>query len=271
MVRDAVRTLAQMLATVVVELAAWSARTRVGHAPEVVVVALVGIAPARHARLGHAHLVAPDVPRLVVVRVRRYANPIERNLVDLGQQLDRPLDCFALEVVAEAPVAEHLEEGVVARRAANLLEVIVLAGHAQAALHVDSARVRPFVDPGQDVLERNHARVDEEQRRVAGWDQRAARHDRVPALGEEVDKVLAYLRRGHAWNARALLAEPVFWHPLRVGETHFSGSAPDPMWAAHPRSAGDVPPQSLTPLNRRLDAAHVADRRSHPLSQRLRR
>ena len=214
-----------MLATVVVELAARPARTRVGHAPEVVVVALVSVAPTRHARLRHADLVAPDVPRLVVVRIRGDADALERDLVDLSQQLDRPLDRFALEVVAEAPIAEHLEEGVVARRTADLLEVIVFAGHAQAALHVHGARVRPFVDAGQHVLERDHARVHEEQRLVAGRDQRSARHDRVSTLGEEVDETLPDLRGGHARKVRALFAEVVFWHRLRVGETHFSGSA----------------------------------------------
>ena len=48
-----------------------------------------------------------------------------------GQEVPRPVDGVALEVVAEAPVAEHLEEGVVPWRPADLLEVVVLAGHAQ--------------------------------------------------------------------------------------------------------------------------------------------
>ena len=51
------------------------------------------------------------------------------------------MDRLALEVVAEAPVAEHLEERVVARRPTDLLEVVVLAGDAQAALVVDRPRV----------------------------------------------------------------------------------------------------------------------------------
>ena len=55
------------------------------------------------------------------------------------------MDRLALEVVAEAPVAEHLEERVVARRPADLLEVVVLAGDAQAALVVDRAVVRRAV------------------------------------------------------------------------------------------------------------------------------
>ena len=104
------------------------------------------------------------------------------------EQLPRPVDGLALEVVAEAPVPEHLEEGVVARRAPDLLEVVVLAGDAQAALVVDGARVRALLGPGQRVLELHHPRVREEQRLVAGRDEGSARHDRVAALGEEVDE-----------------------------------------------------------------------------------
>ena len=58
-----------------------------------------------------------------------------------GQELPRPVDRLALEVVAEAPVAEHLEERVVTWRAPDLLEVVVLAGDPQAALDIDRARV----------------------------------------------------------------------------------------------------------------------------------
>ena len=59
------------------------------------------------------------------------------------------VDRIALEVVAEAAVAEHLEEGVVARRAPDLLEVVVLAGDAQGALVVDRARVAARLGAGQ--------------------------------------------------------------------------------------------------------------------------
>ena len=55
------------------------------------------------------------------------------------RKLPRPVDRVALEVVAEAPVAEHLEQGVVPRRPADLLEVVVLAGHPEAALDVHGA------------------------------------------------------------------------------------------------------------------------------------
>jgi hypothetical protein len=57
------------------------------------------------------------------------------------------VDGLALEVVAERPVAEHLEEGVMARGAPDLLEVVVLAGDPETALVVDRAVVRRVSAP----------------------------------------------------------------------------------------------------------------------------
>ena len=108
------------------------------------------------------------VPGDLVVRVGRRGQPLAGDAEVAGQEVPGPVDRLALEVVAEAPVAEHLEEGVVARRPADLLEVVVLAGDAQAALVVDRPRVRARLGADQDVLELDHARVGEQQRRVAG-------------------------------------------------------------------------------------------------------
>ena len=80
----------------------------------------------------------PDVPGHVVVRVGRGRQPLARDAEVAGQEVPGPVDRLALEVVAERPVAEHLEERVMAGRPADLLEVVVLAGDAQ-----DSAGSRP--------------------------------------------------------------------------------------------------------------------------------
>ena len=58
----------------------------------------------------------------------------------LGQQLVGEGDGVGLEVVAEGEVAQHLEEGVVARGAAHVLEVVVLAAGAHALLRAGGAR-----------------------------------------------------------------------------------------------------------------------------------
>ena len=89
-----------------------------------------------------------------------------------------------------------------ARRAPDLLEVVVLAGHAQAALVVDGPVVRARLRAGQDVLELDHAGVREQQRLVAGRDEARAGHDRVAALGEELDEPAADLGGGQRDDAR---------------------------------------------------------------------
>jgi hypothetical protein len=83
----------------------------------------------------------------------------------------RPQDRLLLEVVAEAPAAEHLEEGVVVRVHTNVLEVIVLAARADAPLRVGGAGqpghgVVRVALPEEGRLELVHAGVAEEQRRV---------------------------------------------------------------------------------------------------------
>src|SRR5213075_1165576 len=45
--------------------------------------------------------------------VDRGVKPVLRELPDFGDEFPRPVNGFALEVIAEAPVAEHFEERVV--------------------------------------------------------------------------------------------------------------------------------------------------------------
>ena len=52
----------------------------------------------------------------------------------LGDQGPGVVDRLLLEVVAERKIAEHLEEGVVARGIADIVEVVVLAAGAHAFL-----------------------------------------------------------------------------------------------------------------------------------------
>jgi hypothetical protein len=94
---------------------------------------------------------------LVIVGVHGRCDAVRVQPELIGQQLPGPVNRVALEVVAEAPVAEHLEQRVVARRAADLLEVVVLAGHAQAELRVDRTDVIELLLAGQHTLERRHA------------------------------------------------------------------------------------------------------------------
>jgi hypothetical protein len=163
--------------------------------PPVLLVPVGKVAPAHEALRREADLVAPDFEGDVVGRVRGRRQSLGRDPEVTGQELPAPVDGLALEVVAEAPVTEHLEEGVMARRATDLLEVVVLAGDTQAALVVDRTRVAAALLPSEDVLELDHAAVREQQRLIAGRDEARARHDRVSTFGEELDEALPKLRR----------------------------------------------------------------------------
>ena len=58
----------------------------------------------------------------------------------LREQLPGPVDRLGLEVVAEAPVSQHLEESVVVSVVADILEVVVFASGADALLRIGRAR-----------------------------------------------------------------------------------------------------------------------------------
>ncbi len=112
---------------------------------------------------------------------------------DFGEQLPGPGDRFLLEVVAERPVAEHLEEGVVVGVLADVVEIVVLAAGADALLRVGGPLVGPRAGAEEDVLELVHAGVGEQQRRIVVAARRGDDGTKVwPCfLHEEVDELLA--------------------------------------------------------------------------------
>jgi hypothetical protein len=57
----------------------------------------------------------------------------------LGDQVPGSSIATFLEIVAEGEIAEHLEEGVVARGVADIVEIVVLAAGAHAFLRGDGA------------------------------------------------------------------------------------------------------------------------------------
>ena len=82
--------------------------------------------PSRCSRSGGSLIsFEPDAGRLVVVEIDRGRELFGRQAEPLlaGQELPGPVDRLALEIVAEAEVAQHLEEGVVVGRAADVVDV----------------------------------------------------------------------------------------------------------------------------------------------------
>ena len=101
------------------------------------------------------------------------------------------MERVALEIVPKTPVAQHLEEGVMACRVAHVFQIVVLATRTQAGLHRGGADVGAFVGSEKDVLELDHARVGEHQSRIIAGHQRARCHHGVSLGLEEVKKYLA--------------------------------------------------------------------------------
>ena len=176
---------AELGAAVVVDLRARTARTG-AMLPEVVL-----LAEAEDALGRDADLLVPDFERLVVVNVdgRVQAVRVDADPVRARQELPAPVDRFALEVIAEGEVAEHLEEGAVARGLADVFDV---AG-ADALLAGGDAAARRLLLAGEIRLHRRHAGVDEQKRRVVLRDERKARQAKMTLGLEETEVHLAQL------------------------------------------------------------------------------
>ncbi len=248
-VRDAFRTLGQVGTAIEVDLGARSTGPDVGHPPPVLLVASHEVAPADQALGRQPDLVLPDRVGNIVGRVDGGGQAMGGYPQVAGQELPRPVDRVALEIVAEAPVAEHLEQRVMARRPADLLEVVVLAGHAQAALVVDGPGVVALLDPGQRVLELDHAGVGEQQCLVPAGHQARAGHHRVAALGEELDEPGPDLGAGQVRDRR--VGRGGAGHP-RNGSERGDRGCPEPVAAAR------YPSCSSRDRRRRMDVPAIA-------------
>ena len=123
----------------------------------------------------------------------REAGEIELVLIDAepflaGQEFPAPFDRLVLEIIAEGPVAEHLEEGAVT----GVADLVDIAG-ADAFLHVAEPAARGVLRAEQIRHERMHARHREKSGRVVFGDQRGGGDHGVSLLSEEPEKELAKL------------------------------------------------------------------------------
>ena len=154
---EAVGAAGEVCTAIEVDLGAGTTRTRFGHAPEVRVVPLVNVAPSCESIGGHANLLQPDVGRLLIVAIHRNGEAIGRDPRLDGEELPGPENRVAFEVVTERPGAEHLKEGVVSWRSADLFKIVVLPGHTEAALVVDGAAIRAGLSTTEEFFELHHA------------------------------------------------------------------------------------------------------------------
>ena len=116
-------------------LRTWSAGTCIAHLPEVVVLVAVDDMVGRH-------VLGPEAGGLVVALQSLFLASLEDRHVHVFrvkvQHVNKILPCHVygtfLEVVAEAPVAQHLEHGMVIGVVSHLLKVVMLSAYAQALL-----------------------------------------------------------------------------------------------------------------------------------------
>ena len=128
---------------------------------------------------GTPDLVDPELLGLVVAVVHRDPEAFAVEPEDFGEQLPGPGDGIFLEVVAEAEVAQHLEEGAVVGVGADDLDV----RRAEALLNGRRPRPGRRLLAQEVRLEGHHAGDGEEHRRVVG-DEAGRRDDGVVPFGE---------------------------------------------------------------------------------------
>jgi hypothetical protein len=150
---------------IVENLAARSAGTRVSHGPEIRTFAQAGAA-----RGIDSNLLRPDSCGFLVLSEDRDPKPVLGDPQRPGHEVPGVVDRLALEIVAEAEVAQHLEKRVMPRRVADVFEIVVLAARAHAALRACRPRVVARFLAEKNILELNHAGIGEQQRGIiAGY------------------------------------------------------------------------------------------------------
>ena len=132
------------------------------------------------ALFGHAYVPAPMAEGFVVVRVDGYPEPLRRELQHGGGELPRPGDDLLLEVIADAEVAQHLEEGEV-----GVVSHGIDVGGAKALLGGNEPAAGRLLGAGEVGLEGHHAGAGEQQRGVACRHQRGAGHPQMATLLKE--------------------------------------------------------------------------------------
>src|SRR6056297_1080501 len=191
--RGAGRSAGHLRAVVVEYFTARPAWAGIAHGPEVVAFEPFAglVSDAREAFGVDADFIEPDRSGLVVVGIPRHPKPLGRESAVFRQKFPSEFNGFTLEVITEAEVTQHLEKRVMAGRVADVFEIVVLAAGAHAALRSRCALVIALFGAEEDVLELDHSRIGEKQRRIVARHQRTGAHDSMLAFGEEIEEFAA--------------------------------------------------------------------------------
>ena len=199
LVGGAGRSAGNVRPVIVEDLRARTAGTGVPHGPEI-----VRGADADDPVVGEAGDLLPQAEGLVVIGIDRDQELVLRQAELLVHKGPGVVDGLLLEIVPEREVPQHLEEGVVPGRVAHIVQVVVLATGPDAFLRARGPDIGAGLGPGEDVLERDHAGVHEQKRRIVLRHQGCGRHDGMTASGKVVEEggpdfVQARHGRSQAW------------------------------------------------------------------------
>ena len=119
--------------------------------------------------------------------IDRSVEPLRRKFPDIDEEFPSPGDRLFLKVIAEGPVPEHLEKGVVIGVEADILQIVVRAARADAFLGVGCPRGSVGAGSGaqEDRHELVHASIREEEIGRAGQ-QAGGRDNRVFLAAEKI-------------------------------------------------------------------------------------
>jgi len=236
-----------------VDLGARPTRAGFAHRPEVLV-----LIEAEDLLRREPDLLAPEVVRLVVFAKNRDGESGGVDSEVLGEQLPAVLDGLELEIITERKISEHLEEGVMARRAPDVFEIVVLARYAQALLGSRRPHVVAGFQSQEGVLERDHPRVGEQEGRIALGNQRRARDDLVLFRFEKAQERLADFARTpshHPSNPPGSRMNPDYTRARSPPQTRFWGrqlARASDTREANPMQKETVLPKTTRPTGPRL-------------------
>ena len=186
------RSLFGLRAAVVVNLRAGAAGTCVAHLPEVIVLVAIEDVILRQETLPDGGSLVVTVESFLFRTLEDGGVHVLRVEVQLVNQVfPCPRDGFLLEVVAERPVAEHLEHRVVVGVVSNLLQVVVLAAHAQTFLAVGGTAELLLDIAENNILELVHTSIRKHQGGVALEHHRSRWYDGAALRSKELQEALA--------------------------------------------------------------------------------
>ena len=183
LIRGAWRTAGNLVAMVEKDFRARPARPRIPHGPEI-----VGRRNTHDFGIAQSGNFLPERVRLVILVIDRHHQTRGIETVFFGDQVPGKFDRTFLEIITEGEIAQHLEERMMPRRIADIIEIIMLAARAHTFLRCRSRRVRTLLDTGKNVFKLHHAGISEHQCRIITRNQRTGGDDLVAVPCKIIEK-----------------------------------------------------------------------------------